>query len=65
MPAPSSDPIINVPIVVAGQVLGTLNILHQAGHYDAARVTASETLKLPGAVCLLFNATEFDPEDRT
>lgn len=54
--------VINVPIVVGTRVLGTLNILHEAGRYDAARVAASEDLKLPGAVCLLFDAAELRAE---
>lgn len=45
---------INVPVVVAGRVLGTLNILHQAGHYTPARVAASEMLKLPGALAFVL-----------
>ena len=44
---------LNLPIVVAGQVIGTLNCLHEAGHYTAERVAASENLKQPGALALL------------
>src|SRR5262245_48585557 len=47
--------IINVPIVVRGEVLGTINCLHEAGFYTGEKVEASEELKLPGALCLLFN----------
>ena len=49
------ESVINVPIVVAGEVKGTINCLHQAGFYTPERVAAAEVLKLPGAVCLLFN----------
>lgn len=49
------ESVINVPIVVDGEVLGTLNCLHEAGFYTPARVAASEALKLPGAACLLLN----------
>ena len=49
------ESVINVPIVVAGEVLGTINCLHEAGYYTAERVEAAEALKLPGAVCLLLN----------
>lgn len=45
---------INIPVEVAGEVLGTLNCLHEKDHYTAGRVAASEALKLPGAVCLLM-----------
>ena len=49
------ESVINVPIVVGGEVLGTINCLHEAGFYTKERVEASEALKLPGALCLLFN----------
>lgn len=45
---------INIPVIVGGAVLGTLNCLHEAGHYTPERVAASETLKLPGAACFLL-----------
>lgn len=44
---------LNLPIVIAGQVVGTLNCLHEAGHYTPERVAAAETLKTPGALALL------------
>lgn len=44
---------INIPVVIAGEVLGTLNCLHEAGHYAADRVAAAEALKLPGAIAFL------------
>jgi hypothetical protein len=49
------ESVINVPIVVQGDVIGTINCLHEAGFYTDARVKASEALKLPGAACLLLN----------
>ncbi|MGE0503541.1 MAG: GAF domain-containing protein [Rhizobiaceae bacterium] len=49
------ESVINVPIVVGGEVLGTINCLHEAGFYTADKVEAAEALKLPGAVCLLLN----------
>lgn len=49
------ESVINVPIVVGGAVLGTINCLHEAGYYTPERVEAAEALKLPGAVCLLLN----------
>lgn len=45
---------INIPIVIGGEVLGTLNCLDVAGHYTAERVAASETLKQPGALALML-----------
>ena len=49
------ESVINVPIVVAGEVLGTINCLHEAGFYTSEKVEAAEALKLPGAVCLLLS----------
>lgn len=46
--------VINVPIVVAGTVIGTINCLHEAGFYTPERVAAAEALKLPGAACMLL-----------
>jgi hypothetical protein len=46
--------VINVPIVVDGEVLGTINCLHEAGFYTEEKVEAAEALKLPGAACLLL-----------
>ena len=45
---------INIPVIVAGEVLGTMNCLHEAGHYTPERVALSESLKLPGAACFLL-----------
>lgn len=47
---------INIPVVICGQVMGTLNCLHEAGHYTPARVAASESLKEPGALAFLLAA---------
>jgi GAF domain-containing protein len=49
------ESVINVPIVVGGRVLGTINCLHESGFYTKEKVEAAEALKLPGAVCLLLN----------
>ncbi len=51
------ESVINVPIVVAGRFLGTINCLDAAGHYTAERIAASEALKLPGAACFLLQHT--------
>ncbi len=45
---------LNLPIVIGGQVVGTLNCLHEAGHYTPERVAAAESLKLPGALAFLL-----------
>ena len=48
---------INIPVVVGGDVIGTLNCLHEAGYYTPERVAASEALKEPGALAFLLAAT--------
>ncbi|MCR9137345.1 MAG: GAF domain-containing protein [Alphaproteobacteria bacterium] len=52
------ESVINVPVVVAGKILGTINCLHEAGHYTPERVAASEDLKVPGAACFMLNAKD-------
>ena len=47
---------LNLPIVVGGTVIGTLNCLHEAGHYTPERVQAAEILKQPGALAFLLDA---------
>jgi len=47
---------LNLPIVVGDTVIGTLNCLHDAGHYTPERVKAADTLKQPGALAFLLDA---------
>lgn len=49
------ESVINVPIVIGGNVAGTINCLHEAGFYTQDKLKAAEWLKLPAAVCLLLN----------
>ena len=44
---------LNLPIVIGDAVAGTLNCLHEAGHYTPGRVAAADALRLPGALALL------------
>lgn len=53
---------INIPVVIKGRVIGTLNCLHEAGHYTPDRVAASETLKEPGALAFLMSAQTGEPK---
>jgi len=46
---------MNVPIVVGGHVMGTLNCLNVAGHFTPERVAAAEGLKEAGAIAFLLN----------
>lgn len=45
---------LNIPVIVNGQVIGTLNCLHEAGHFTPERVAAAESLKEPGALAILL-----------
>jgi len=47
------EAMLNVPVVVAGEVLGALNMLHDSGRYDAVHVEAARAL-VPGAAALLL-----------
>lgn len=49
------EAVINVPIVVNGEVLGTLNCLHEKGFYTEEKLRAAEALKIPGAICMLLH----------
>ncbi|MDO5606744.1 MAG: GAF domain-containing protein [Paracoccus sp. (in: a-proteobacteria)] len=51
---------LNLPVVVSGRVLGTLNCLAGPGHYTAERVTRAARLVAPGAICLMRAASETD-----
>lgn len=45
---------INIPVKVAGKVIGTINCLHKAGHYSEDRVQNSRALALPGAAAFML-----------
>ncbi|OAN76409.1 hypothetical protein A8B78_02680 [Jannaschia sp. EhC01] len=47
---------VNIPVIIAGKVVGTLNCLHATGHYTPRRVLASEALKPAGALTFLLYA---------
>ncbi len=46
---------INIPVTIDGQVIGTLNCLHDAGYYTQERIEAANALKLPGALAFLLH----------
>lgn len=47
---------INIPIIINGKVVGTLNCLHEADHYTSERVADSEKLKPAGILTFLMAA---------
>lgn len=45
--------VINIPVEVGGELLGTVNCLDVADHYTPERVAASELLKAPARLAFL------------
>ncbi|MGR3661740.1 MAG: GAF domain-containing protein [Paracoccaceae bacterium] len=45
---------LNLPIVIRGELWGTLNCLDVAGHYTKERIATAETLKPAGALAFLL-----------
>jgi GAF domain-containing protein len=49
------ESVINVPIIVNGAVIGTINCLHEEGYFTEERVKAADQLKLPAAACMMLH----------
>ena len=49
------ESVMNLPIIVAGQVMGTINCLDGPGYWTAARLEQAEELRLPGAAAYLLH----------
>ena len=49
---------LNLPIIIEGKVVGTLNCLNVAGHFTPRRIEAVKQLKLPGAIAFLLAAQQ-------
>ena len=45
--------VVNIPVVVAGELLGTVNCLDVAHHYTPERVAAADLLKMPARLAFL------------
>ncbi|MCW1934243.1 GAF domain-containing protein [Pararhodobacter zhoushanensis] len=49
--------VVNIPVRVQGQIIGTLNMLDVAGYFDPATVArCEELLRLPATACFLLPA---------
>ena len=46
--------VLNVPVVVAGEVLGSINCLAGTGHYTSEKVASAARLRAPGAACFML-----------
>jgi len=49
------ESVINLPVIVAGQVLGTINCLDGAGYWTPERLAGAQVLRLPGAAAFLLH----------
>jgi hypothetical protein len=45
--------VINLPVVVSGRFLGTVNLLHENGHYAGASLGALTPARLPSAIAFM------------
>jgi hypothetical protein len=50
---------INMPIVAGGEMLGSVNLLHEEGWYTPERVEAATALTVPAAACFLILRSRF------
>lgn len=46
---------MNLPVIIGGQVMGTINCLDAAGYWTPDRLAEAEALRLPGAATLMFH----------
>jgi hypothetical protein len=47
--------VVNLPVVVDGTLLGTVNCLHEENYFTSAKIKDLEQIKLPAAACFLLN----------
>ena len=56
--------VVNLPVVLEGELVATINLLDAAGHYTPERVAAIETeLAIPARLCTSL-ARRYDPVAR-
>ena len=55
---------LNLPIVVGGSVIGTINLLHETGFYTPERVALAGGMSLAGAAAFLL-AAAIQEKDKT
>ncbi len=53
---------LNLPIIIDGDVVGTLNCLNVADHFTPERISAANQLKLPGAAAFLLASQASGPK---
>lgn len=50
---------VNMPIVAGGEMLGSVNLLHEEGWYTPERVEAAKLLIVPAIACFVILRTRF------
>ncbi len=50
---------INMPVVAGGEMLGSINLLHEEGFYTPERVAAARALIVPAMACFLVLRSRF------
>lgn len=50
---------INMPVVAGGEMLGSVNLLHEEGFYTEERVEAAKRLVVPAMTCFLILRSRF------
>ena len=48
------ESVVNVPVEVAGEVIGTINLLHEAAYSTPERVAQADRLRLSAAMCFML-----------
>ena len=52
--------VINIPIVTAGEMLGSVNLLHEEGWYTPERAAAAKGLIVPAIACFLLLRARYE-----
>ena len=47
--------VVNLPVVVDGTLLGTVNCLHEENYFTSEKIKDLEQIKLPAVACFLLN----------
>jgi len=53
------ESVLNIPVTVAGRLVGTINCLDRAGRYTPERVQLARQLELPGVAAFLLENSQF------
>lgn len=47
--------VVNLPVILRGKFVGTVNILHEAGYYTEQRIQGLGRLRLPSALAFVLS----------